>query len=358
MYIKSKYNSVDEPVRELATLVYNHFGKTPMSWTGIDKLTEYAHGEKFARTVLNMHDFLVNGDIGIEGINPSQYYKIIYKFQLATKSMEIERDRIVKCYFDLANYSIDCFNNLYNRTSLIARNCNYIPLRSEMERKKIGYLCGLLRSYCETVYCDEHTIAEEILSPIIVDDGNVIASRLKYLNSQELNYLTKDVPVKEINIYIKYSKETKPLRTDIVGNLISDYNYSAFATGYYIEYVGIDNNVYDNVSINDLDHIVDYFSKLIRVLIRDFKDMTLEKRLLRKIDCECFALKPYLDIVGIDWRQLRTSINLIEIQKSTRPIVFANTIIEELTDPEDIMEKLLDLNDPRKHWTCLQDVFR
>lgn len=49
---KSLYKDISQPVEELATLVFHHFGKAPMGWTGIDKLTEYAHNEQFVKKVL------------------------------------------------------------------------------------------------------------------------------------------------------------------------------------------------------------------------------------------------------------------------------------------------------------------
>jgi len=59
---KLLYNSVDKPVEELATLVYHHFGKAPMGWTGIDKLTEYAHNEQFVERVLELYHYVSTHD--------------------------------------------------------------------------------------------------------------------------------------------------------------------------------------------------------------------------------------------------------------------------------------------------------
>lgn len=69
-YLKKEYVDVSEPVQELALLVYNHFGKKPMGWTGIDKLTEYAHTEQFLERVFDLHNFLVESESIVDEINP------------------------------------------------------------------------------------------------------------------------------------------------------------------------------------------------------------------------------------------------------------------------------------------------
>lgn len=204
-FMKNEYVDVSEPVHELALLVYNHFGKNPMGWTGIDKLTEYAHNEQFVERVFDLHNFLVATESIFDGINPSQYYKIIYKFQLATKSIHFNLEQIVQCYLDIANYAIKCYNNSYIDTSKKIQECTYMPVSNESDIRTIGYLCALLRSFSDSVYCDEHTISGEIISPIIIDNGFVIAREYQNLDAYELCPELLASPYKKINIYIKYS---------------------------------------------------------------------------------------------------------------------------------------------------------
>ena len=202
--MKQIYIDVSEPVGELSDLVFNHFGKTPMGWTGIDKLTEYAHNEQFVERVFELYNYLSSTTDVFMEINPSQYYKIIYKFQLASKSLEVDVDNLTECYFFMANYAIRVYNYCFERIERFVGEHSFVNIVNDRQAKKIALLSASLRSYSETLYCDEHTIAGEIYSPILMQDGIVIAREYRWLNALELREELLDCPYKAINIYIKY----------------------------------------------------------------------------------------------------------------------------------------------------------
>lgn len=356
-YLKNEYISVSEPVHELSLLVYNHFGKNPMGWTGIDKLTEYAHNEQFAERVFSLHDFLVRTGAILDGINPSQYYKIIYKFQLATKSINYDLSKIIQCYLDLANCAIKSYNNLYMDISRKAQECAYTPIANDSDIRTIGYLCALLRSFSESTYCDEHTISGEIFSPIIVNDGFVIARSYRNLDAYELCPELLDSPYKTISIFVKYYDDLLPPKTDIVGNLLSLNNYYSHIKGVYVEYTDKAGSAIICNSINAITDIIRFFSVLVPIVIRNYRGLSMQDRLWRKVECEYYAIKPYCDICGIDWRPAPYNLDFEMIENVNRPIVYANNIIASLIDDDDIKHKLFELNDPRKHWGKIQEVF-
>lgn len=356
-YMKNEYVDVSEPAYELALLVYNHFGKKPMGWTGIDKLTEYAHNEQFAERVFDLHNFLVATESIFDGINPSQYYKIIYKFQLATKSIHFSIEQIVQCYLDIANYAIKCYNNLYTDTSKKIQECTYIPVLNEFDIRTIGYLCALLRSFSESAYCDEHTISGEIISPIIIDNGFVIAREYRNLDAYELCPELLESPYKKISIYIKYSNDIIPPKTDIVGNLLSTNNYYPYMQEVYIDYTDKVGNTVKCNSMSATADMIRFFSRIIPIIVRNYRNLSIQDRLWRKIECEYYAMKPFCDICGMNWRPTPYDLAFEKLGNTSRPIVYANNIIASLQDDDDIKRKLFELNDPRKHWKQIQEVF-
>lgn len=356
-YLKNEYTSVSEPVQELALLVYNHFGKKPMGWTGIDKLTEYAHNEQFAERVFSLNDFLVGTKSIFDGINPSQYYKIIYKFQLATKSINYDSSKLIQCYLNLANYAIKSYNNLYMDINRKVQECTYMPIESEPNRRTIGYLCALLRSFSESVYCDEHTISGEIISPITVENGFVIVRSYRNLDAYELCPELVESPYKSINIFVKYYNVFLPPKTDIVGNLLSSDNYYSHIEGVYVEYIDKTGKIIKCNSINDIEDIIHYFLTIIPTVVNNYRGLSMQDRLWRKVECEYYAMKPYCDLCGISWRPVPYNLDIETLSNINRPIVYANNIIASLLDDGDIKQKLFELNDPRRHWKQIQEVF-
>lgn len=348
--MKQLYSDISEPVKELSTLVFNHFGKNPMGWTGIDKLTEYAHDGQFIRRVFDLYNYLTSTKELLVGINPSQYYKIIYKFQLASKSSDYNRDAIIECYFYLANYAIQVYNHYYWQIERFVKTNTFIDVSSEWQVKKITFLCAALRSYSEVLYCDEHTIAGEIYSPIMVKDGIVIVRKYRWLKAYELRMELIDCPYHAINIYIKYKKMNNSLSTDIVGNLLTDVNISENICGFYIELLGSDEKVIAVESWEAIDEIILYFQNIIPLLSNNYKKMSLQSRLWMKILCEYYAMKPYTDVCGREWRPMPYLLDIKEIENRARPIVNVNKEIEDMCDKNDIMKKLFELNDPRVHW--------
>jgi len=348
--MKRLYSDISEPVKELSALVFNHFGNNPMGWTGIDKLTEYAHNEQFIKRVFDLYNYLISTKELLLGINSSQYYKIIYKFQLASKSSDYDMDEVIECYFYLANYAVQVYNHCYEQTERFVNTHTFIDISDEWQVKKITLLSAALRSYSEVLYCDEHTIAGEIYSPIIVEDGIVIARKYRWLNATELRKELVDCPYQAINIYIKYRNMDDSLCTDIVGNLLTDVNISKYMCGFNIELFDIDNKVVAVETCEAIDEVIRYFQYIIPLLSNNYKKMSLQDRLWMKILCEYYAMKPYTDVCGGEWRPVPYLLDISMLENRARPIVNANKEIESMCDEKNIKKKLFELNDPRIRW--------
>lgn len=348
--MKQLYRDISEPVNELSTLVFNHFGKKPMGWTGIDKLTEYAHNEQFIKRVFELYNYLISTKELLLGINPSQYYKIIYKFQLASKSADYDMDEIVECYFYLANYAVQVYNYYYEQIERFVNSNMFIDISNDWQVKKITLLSAALRSYSEVLYCDEHTIAGEIYSPIVVKGGIVIARKYRWLNAIELRKELGDCPYQAINIYIKYKNIDDSLCTDIVGNLLTDVNISKHMCGFNIELLDINDKVIAVETCEAIDEVLNYFQHIIPLLSNNYKKMSLKDRLWMKILCEYYAMKPYTDVCGREWKPRPYLLNISSIEDRARPIVNANKEIESMCDEKDIKKNIFELNDPRIRW--------
>ncbi len=346
---KNLYNSVDTPVKELATLVYHHFGKAPMGWTGIDKLTEYAHNEQFVERVFDLYAIAKNSKDLILGINPSQFYKIIYKFQLAAKSLDVPVEKIVDCYLYLANYGIQVYNHNCADIEEFVKTAQFIPVVNEAAKKNVSYLSALLRSFSETLYCDEHTIAGEIYSPIPCKDGFMIVRKYAMLNAGELRQELQDFPFEKVDVYVKYSGSGDDAQTDIVGNLLTNRNLIETMQSYYIEGTKKDGQVVAICEQEKIEELIAIFKKTILELVRNYKKMPLIDRLWKKVECEYYALKPFFQSVGRDWSPVRYDIDIDKIASESRLIVKLNNEIALLQDEKEIQKQLFILNDPRKH---------
>lgn len=347
---KNLYNSVDMPVKELATLVYHHFGKAPMGWTGIDKLTEYAHNEQFVQRVLALYEYVSSHDHLLRGINPSQYYKIFYKFQLASKSLPLDVQQITECYHYLANYAIKTYNRNIAEIEQDIKQKQFLPIVSTETSQQVALLSALLRGFSEALYCDEHTVAGEIYSPIETGNSTYIVRKYAMINAKELRVELENCPISAIDIFVEYQGLTQRPVTDIVGNLLITQNILPLMKSYRVEIVdtnGARSCVDDQ---NKLEELIEYFRDIIPKIVNGYKKMSLEERLWKKIECEYFALKPFCDIVGIDWRPQRYELDVQSISNPQRPIVKANIELSTLTNQEEILHKLIELNDPRVHW--------
>lgn len=348
--MKQLYSDISEPVKDLASLVFNHFGKSPMSWTGIDKLTEYAHNEQFVDRVLDLYAYLSNSSTILLGINPSQYYKIIYKFQLAAKSLDVDRKLIVDCYLYLANYAIKVYNYNYADILDFIESHSFSDISTDLLAKKISLLSAALRSYSETLFCDEHTISGEIYSPIYIDDGFVIARRYRWLNASELRKELKEFPYQSVNMYIKYKGIDNPPHTDIVGNLLTSINISQYMYEFYIEVINLNNDIIVLDSIEKIDIVLNHFLRVVPILSRELKKMDIRHRLWSKILCEYFSLKPYTDVIGENWRPRSYPLEIKIIEDDRKPVVRVNNQINQSNDEKFIINKLFELNDPRVYW--------
>lgn len=348
--MKQIYTNVSEPIGELSDLVFNHFGKTPMGWTGIDKLTEYAHNEQFVERVFELYNYLSGTTAIFTRINPSQYYKIVYKFQLASKSLEVDVNKLTECYFFMANYAIYVYNQCFERIEKFVREHSFVNIVNDRQAKKIALLSASLRSYSETLYCDEHTIAGEIYSPIILQDGIVIARKYRWLNAIELREELVDCPYKAINIYTKYKNIGEPPRTDIVGNLLTEVNISKYIYSFYIEIINVNDEVVPVISCEDIDIILQYFKNIIPLLSKNYRKMSLQDRLWNKILCEYYAMKPYADMCGKNWKPIWYPLDINALENQDRPIVSANLKIANSCNEYAIKKMLFELNDPRVHW--------
>lgn len=345
---KEQYEDVSQPVNEIVDLVYNHFGKIPMGWTEVDKLVEYAHNEQFVNRVLKFYYYLLSSENLITTINPSQYYKIIYKFQLASKSLHYDVNLLVNCYLYLANYAVKIYNFNIRQIECFLSLHSLIPIKDDEIKHNILFLSALLRSFSETVYCDEHTIAGEIYCPIESEKGFVIVRKYHMLNAQELYPELNSCKFQGINIYIEYGKISKEVNTDIVGNLLINENISSFIKSYYVEKVDLGGKV-SFVGDTEIKELIDFLKFIIPMLVTKLKSMSISERLWKKIECEYYAFKPLLDTIGEDWVPQKYDISIEKISDSRRPIVYLNNMIKVSDDEREIKEILFDLNNPRLH---------
>lgn len=347
---KSLYKDVSQPVEELATLVFHHFGKVPMGWTGIDKLTEYAHNDQFVNKVFMLYEYILSHNELITSINPSQYYKIIYKFQLAVKSLNYSVHDITNCYLSLANHGICVYNYFLSQIENETKEVNFVDVLDDKDRSEVAYLSALLRSYSEILYCDEHTIAGEIYSPIEFYEDIVIARQYRWLDAIELRSELAYCTIRGLKIYARYHGLNKKVNTDIVGNLLVNENILPFLTSVYIEIQYTNGKTKVVNSFNEIKDISNYFKLIIPQLVNNYKNMSKHEKLWKKIECEYYAFKPFCDIVGLDWKPKFYHIDEVAITNKLRPIVRANEEIKDLLDNEEIQKKLFILNDPRVHW--------
>ena len=100
---KQLYDSVATPSFELAMAAFHHFGKSPMGWTGVDKLTEYALDEQYVERIMDLYNYLRSSNTLLLGINPCQYHKFNFMFQFASKSLHCDMQKLLDCYLFLAN---------------------------------------------------------------------------------------------------------------------------------------------------------------------------------------------------------------------------------------------------------------
>jgi len=350
--MKSYYDSIEIPVNELVELVYKHFGKNPMSWTKIDKLTEYAHGEQFVSLVFSLFERLKDQG-GMLDVNPSQLYKIIYKFQLAAKELDYIPESIMQCYMYFANYSVKLYNMIYSNAASNSMLIDYICINNKEELKKLLFLSAAIRSYSEVIYWDEHTIAGEIISPIMYTvDSFVIYRKYNNLNASELYKELADFPYKSIELYFLYNSKSPP-HTDIVGNLLTTDNISEKIVGFYIALSSKEGTAKVVKSTEEIEYVTNIFVNYLTNMTKIFKDMSLEDRLWKKIECEYYSLKEIAEKCGIEWRPHKYDISVSKIANPQRPIVKANQEIASLNDESIIKKKLFELNDPRVHWPYL-----
>ena len=347
--MKKLYKDVSVPVKELATLVFHHFGKAPMGWTGIDKLTEYAHNEQFVERVFDLCEIAKNSNDLILGVNPSQYYKIIYKFQLASKGLDIPVEKIVDSYLYLANYGIQVYNRNLEQIQEFVKTASFTPIANEEEKKNVSFLSALLRSFSETLYCDEHTIAGEIYSPVPCEDGFLIVRKYAMMNAEDLRAELEGFPFEKIDVYIKYNGNGEDAQTDIVGNLLTHQNLSEKMKAFYIEGTTKDGQIVTICKTEELEALIAVLQTTISNLVSNYKKLPLIERLWKKIECEYYALKPFFQTVGRDWKPVRYDIDLDKITSETRLIVRLNNEIAVLHDEEEIQKKLFIINDPREH---------
>lgn len=349
VFMKQMYKCVSEPVSELSQLVYNHFGKKPMEWTGIDKLTEYALNEQFVERVFGLYEYLLHKNDLMLDINPSQYYKIIYKFQLASKSLNYEVTRLTECYLFLANYAIRCYNYNFANTAAFIKTVKFYNAE-KTALNKIIYLSALLRSFSEALYCDEHTIAGEVYCPIRNGENIIIAKKYRWLNAFELRTELKDFLYSAVDVYIAYSHLSEEPYTDIVGNIITNVRLNDYIQGYYIALYQSDGRKIIIKPNDNINHIIQYFEKNIHTLSVNYKEMSIEKRLWEKIRCEYYALKPFAVACGIDWEPIFYNIDIEDVQSRERPIVVENLKVLQLQSEKEIIEQIYKINNPEVHW--------
>ena len=346
---KQLYDSVATPSFELAMAAFHHFGKSPMGWTGVDKLTEYALDEQYVERIMDLYNYLRSSNTLLLGINPCQYHKFNFMFQFASKSLHCDMQKLLDCYLFLANYSVKIYNYQLDIIEQEIPQKVYISAAEQSAKQRITMLSALLRSYSETLYCDEHTIAGEIYSPITHGEDTYIVRKFTLLRATELREELADCPIRDLAIYIRYKGLTQRPVTSIVGNLLITENMLPHIDAYYVEAVDVDGQLY-TVDDDGIDAIISYFSRTIPVLIENYKRASLKERLWMKIECQYYATKPFCDKIGTNWRPEKYDIEIDRIANPLRPLVHANLALTTMKNENEILKGFIELNDPRIHW--------
>ena len=343
-YMRTEYYlSCDEVVSELVDTLYDHFGKAPLSWTKVDRLTEYLLDEQYIENVFQLKKHFSSTQYIIDKINPSQLIKIIYKYQIASKYRQYDIDTIQNYYLFLANYSIKVRNKRLQDINIFLKNNSFIRLNNE-EQAAINYLNATIRGLSEVLFYDEHTIAGEIYAPVYTDNGHCIIVRdFNYLNPFQLYSIAREQRICRVIVYCEYPGECN-FETNLVGNIICNMQYAKKLIGAIVHVFYNDGSDEIITNINDCDEITHELILFLKEILTIILEKSIKERLWNKILCEHYAFSP----VNEHWRPKYYHLNM-DIEKENNIVVDINRRIGHLEQKEDIKALLYTLNDPKVH---------
>lgn len=345
---KIEYASVDDVLDEFVPMYLGHFGSMPMSWTTIDKLLEFSISDEYVDASVKLSKYINDAENSLLSINPSQYLKIAYRFQMATKSQKSIYKHSDEIYLLLCNSSVRSRalfdTDIMNKLSSLKFHAEL----EDSEKRKIAYLNSLIRSYCELLYCDEHTIGGDVFGEYTYDKNAILMRKFNKLRPMEIHKITKDFPYSEIHTYCSYENNIK-FSSDIFGNFTNEESYVLKLNAWAIQTIDIDGKS-SFLSPNEVDTVIGTLEVWITQLTDLYKRKDRNQIAKIKLLCEYYSFKPLFDKVGGSWRPVYNDISTQEEGNEQNILVAANrklTIINGLEQRASYVRELLD---PRIKW--------
>ena len=345
---KIEYVSIDDVLDEFVPMYLGHFGSMPMSWTSIDKLLEFSLSDEYVDACVKLSKYINDADNSILSINPSQYLKIAYRFQMATKSQKSIYKRSDEIYLLLCNSSVRSRalfdTEIMNKLSLLKFHDEF----EDSEKRKIAYLNSLVRGYCELLYCDEHTIGGDIFGEYAYDKNAILVRRFNELRPIEIHKEIKDFPYSEIHTYCSYENKFR-FSSDIFGNLTNGESYVLKLNAWAIQTIDIDEKS-SFLSPNEVDALIETLELWITKLTDLYKRKDRNQIAKIKLLCEYYSLKPLFDKVDGSWIPIYNDISTQEEGNEQNILVAANRKLMSINGLEQRASFVRELLDPRIKW--------
>lgn len=344
------YNDIDEILDENISVLLSHNGDAPMDWTPTRQSALFALSGNYPTTILNLCNKVGYDVVHKIRLNPSQYMKSAYKFQIISKTMTYSIEDVSKCYFFLCNCAvlsrqivIEDGITFYKENRVNFQKSNiYIS-------KLISYINAGLRAYCEAIFCDDHTIGGEIVGPVLVDNKPMIIRDYHRLMTPYAPTEIAILPVKRVRTFCTYN--CTDIFIDLNGNLQSTQNMVDGLLSYCVEVTDYDNRVQFISSEDELSMLLNQLDKALIAYMTYYKSLDDVKKTELLIDNEYFALQPLFDYAQVDWKTASSSNReyvvdneYIKINKEKRKKLF------EITDVAEREQYAREMLDPRIKW--------
>lgn len=344
------YNNIDEILDENISVLLSHNGDAPMDWTPTRQSALFALSGNYPATVLKLCDKVNYEVVHKVHLNPSQYMKSAYKFQIISKSMPYSIEDVSRCYFFLCNCAV------LARQMVVEEGISFYKENALNFRKSDGYTTKLvsyvnanLRAYCEAIFCDDHTIGGEIVGPVLVDGKPMVIRDYHRLMHPDIPTGIAQIPIKRIRTFCIY--DCTDIFIDLNGNLQSAQNMVDGLLDYCIEITDYNNRVEFISSISQLSALLNQFDEALLEYMTYYKSLDDSKRNELLIDNEYFALQPLFDFAQVDWktasllnREYVVDNEYIKINKEKRKHLF------EIMDIAEREQYARDMLDPRIKW--------
>lgn len=344
------YNDIDEILDENISVLLSHNGDAPMDWTPTRQSALFALSGNYPTTIFKLCNIIDYDVVHKVRLNPSQYMKSAYKFQIISKSMPYSVEDVSKCYFFLCNCAVLARKIVIEDGIAFysANSANF--LKSDIYTNKlVSYINAGLRAYCEAIFCDDHTIGGEIVGPVLVDGKSMIIRDYHRLISPDMPSGIAVLPIKRVRTFCIY--DCTDIFIDLNGNLQSAQNMVDGLLSYCIEVTDCNDKVQFISSPDELSRLLNQLDDALLAYMAYYKSLDNVKKTELLIDNEYFALQPLFDYAQIDWQAASSSNReyvvdneYIKINKEKRKRLF------EITDVTEREQYARDMLDPRIKW--------